>query len=779
MLGKLIKANFRKDMSHMVSFLLIVILSSFLMQFGLMLVLGYNSQFERKCEELNSPDLMVMTATFDPEERQEILEYISSLPEVEYYELVPTVSLKTDIINEDAETDSKNGLENVSGAYQYAAYGEWGEIDTPQFVDVYDKPVDEPLYMSRLYNQEIFKGAYKAGDEIRLKIDDRERTFVVAGFYESISLYNIFFVDPTTLAELNSEKVYPIDQITIRLVDGVDANDEYNMLTNEFDSRGIASAVYAIDEFKLMYTQMINIISVFLCTFAVIITMVVLIVIYFRITNSLEQNIVNIGALKALGYTTHQIRTAHIMEFVITAGVGLLISTGIIYLVVSPLEIALRSIAYMVWEHPFDPVSFIVTAIVIIGSSFLVALKSTGSVRKLDPVQALRFGLKSHSFKRNFVPLETSGGPLVWLMALKSSFASKKQNILVMVVMTSIGISLAVAVFVGYNIGFKPMNLLRLLSDNSCDVYASIRGDDPIYDVADLPYVTDAWWSDSFSASYEGININVDVAEDWNDVPEVNMLEGRRPRYDDEVVIGKKLSDSKGIMIGDMILIENGTVNFEYTVTGFAQGSENYGLFVMMNEDGSSHLGIECYKNSVNILVENNDPAKTKKVVESLEDTFGDRLYMYVDYCTALEDGSDPTVMLARVICIILVIVSLAIIWLTMMLLIKTIIIKNQKELGIKKALGFTSGQLRTELSLSMMPSIAIGISAGALAGVMNANTFLTLLLSAYGVSQSNMEAGPWMTVLVIVFGVAVSYVMVYALSRRIKKISAYSLITE
>ena len=348
-----------------------------------------------------------------------------------------------------------------------------------------------------------------------------------------------------------------------------------------------------------------------------------------------------------------------------------------------------------------------------------------------------------------------------------------------MVVITSIGISLAMAVFVGYNIGFKPMNLLRLLSDNSCDVYASIRGDDPIYDVADLPYVTDAWWSDSFSASYEGININVDVAEDWNDVPEVNMLEGRRPRYDDEVVIGKKLSDSKGIMIGDMILIENGTVNFEYTVTGFAQGSENYGLFVMMNEDGSSHLGIECYKNSVNILVENNDPAKTKKVVESLEDTFGDRLYMYVDYCTALEDGSDPTVMLARVICIILVVVSLAIIWLTMMLLIKTIIIKNQKELGIKKALGFTSGQLRTELSLSMMPSIAIGISAGALAGVMNANTFLTLMLSAYGVSHSNMEAGPWMTALVIVFGVAVSYVMVYALSRRIKKISAYSLITE
>ena len=150
-----------------------------------------------------------------------------------------------------------------------------------------------------------------------------------------------------------------------------------------------------------------------------------------------------------------------------------------------------------------------------------------------------------------------------------------------------------------------------------------------------------------------------------------------------------------------------------------------------------------------------------------------------MDYCTALAEGADPTIMLARVICIVLIIVSLAVIWLTMMLLIKTIIIKSQKELGIKKALGFTSNQLRTELSLSLMPSITLGISAGTIIGIMNSNTFLTVLLSAYGVSKSNMVAAPWMMVLVIVFGVIASYLMVYGLSRRIKKISAYSLITE
>ena len=397
----------------------------------------------------------------------------------------------------------------------------------------------------------------------------------------------------------------------------------------------------------------------------------------------------------------------------------------------------------------------------------------------LDPVIALRFGLKSHSFKRNVVPLDTTGGPLVWLMALKSSFASKKQNILVTVVMFSIGVSMAIAVFVGYNVGFRPENLQALLSDSYADVMVNIRDDNPIYEVEDLPYVEHVWWKDSFNADVDGTNTLINVTEDWNQVPNVNMLEGRLPKYDDEIAIGKKLSESKNIMLGDMIILETAGHSFEYTVTGFAQSSDNYGLIVLMNEDGTMHLGHECRKGNLYLTVEGSVPAKAAKVIENVDNIFGDKLLMYVDFCTALAEGADPTIMLARVICIVLIIVSLAVIWLTMMLLIKTIIIKSQKELGIKKALGFTSKQLRTELSLSMMPSIIFGISAGTIIGIMNSNKFLTLLLSAYGVSRSNMVAAPWMMVLVIVFGVIASYLMVYGLSRRIKKISAYSLITE
>ena len=119
--------------------------------------------------------------------------------------------------------------------------------------------------------------------------------------------------------------------------------------------------------------------------------------------------------------------------------------------------------------------------------------------------------------------------------------------------MSAIGISLAMAVFVGYNIGVEPVNLQKLLTDNYSDIWVSVNDDDPIYEISDLPYVTDVWWKDSFSAAYEGNSVQIEVAEDWNSIPDVNLLEGRLPQYDDEIVIGKKLSENRGIMIGDRI----------------------------------------------------------------------------------------------------------------------------------------------------------------------------------------------------------------------------------
>jgi ABC-type antimicrobial peptide transport system permease subunit len=128
--------------------------------------------------------------------------------------------------------------------------------------------------------------------------------------------------------------------------------------------------------------------------------------------------------------------------------------------------------------------------------------------------------------------------------------------------------------------------------------------------------------------------------------------------------------------------------------------------------------------------------------------------------------------MIPVVICLIVIVLSLN-------LLVKTLIIRRQKEIGIKKALGFSSRQLRTELILSMLPQIGVGALVGSILGGLWSNPILSSLLTSLGIMKSGMEVFAWMVALSVGFALVASFVIIWIISRRIKRISAYTLITE
>jgi Predicted permease. len=158
---------------------------------------------------------------------------------------------------------------------------------------------------------------------------------------------------------------------------------------------------------------------------------------------------------------------------------------------------------------------------------------------------------------------------------------------------------------------------------------------------------------------------------------------------------------------------------------------------------------------------------------------FGDKLGQYLNVIEALKSGNISVIAIAAAMVFAIVIISVLVIVLSMNLLVKTMIIKKQKEIGIKKALGFSSTQLRTELVLSMLPQIALGASVGAVLGIMGSNKGLAVLLTSVGVLRSNMYVFPWMGIAAVIFAVVISFIIIWMISRKIKRISAYSLITE
>ena len=786
----------------MITFFLIMVLSVFMFHTGIMIFNGYSNLHKEKIEEYNWADVIVLSKV-KQSDMEKIEEIISTSDKIESYEKSDPIYMDVTLERGAAvEGDSKNAYDTSSQGLYILPYGEWGEIDAPHFSELSDEEYENPIYLSIYINTNTFR--LKLGDTVDLKIDDKYYTFQVAGFYEGVlsNGLGLTYVKPSLYEEWKHEKeekylqklkelkekdesfddtAYSFTLFNMKVEEGTDAEIASGQITQAFKEHEIEAVGIAADEYIQVFTLMQNMIAAILMAFSLIVAIISMIIIYFRITNSIEQNIVNIGAIKALGYTSRQIRHSMIIEFTLTSIMAFIVGIVGSYLVIPTFEVMMRSQSAVVWSHPFDPLSFIITFILIIGTVVVVSSISTRNIKKLDPVIALRFGINDHSFKKNRAPIERTPGPLTWIMALKSLIGNTKQNIILFVVTLSIGMVTTFSAFIAYNCVYDPMQLYRLLNLETGDVMLQVSDDDiGIYnDLKDMPEVDEIWWVDNVNLSVEGYSVLGVITDDWSDVPDVNIIRGRSPIYDNEIALGGVIANTLGVGIGDEVTVSYGSVEKRYIITGIEQFSNQLGKDLSMTSDGARHLGYNAGISYYEVNVKDHSLENAKKVVEKSDAMLGNKLYSYLNVVEALKAGDIQIIAIAAAMVFAMVLVSIVVIILSMNLLVKTLIIKKQKEIGIKKAIGFSSSQLRTELVLSMLPQITIGAVAGAVLGIMGSNNVLASLLEGVGVLRSNMTIFPWMGIAAVVFAVVVSFVIIWIISARIKRISAYSLITE
>ena len=111
--------------------------------------------------------------------------------------------------------------------------------------------------------------------------------------------------------------------------------------------------------------------------------------------------------------------------------------------------------------------------------------------------------------------------------------------------------------------------------------------------------------------------------------------------------------------------------------------------------------------------------------------------------------------------------------------MLKTVFIKREKEFGIKKAVGFTSRQLRVQLALSILPISIIGSVLGGIAACLTTNKLFDLIFSSYGVKNSDLLINPVVIPVTLAVVTIMVFVISFVMSGRMKKVSAYKLISE
>ena len=105
--------------------------------------------------------------------------------------------------------------------------------------------------------------------------------------------------------------------------------------------------------------------------------------------------------------------------------------------------------------------------------------------------------------------------------------------------------------------------------------------------------------------------------------------------------------------------------------------------------------------------------------------------------------------------------------------------IKREKEFGIKKAVGFTSRQLRLQLALSLIPVSMIGSVLGGILSCFTTNRLFDLVFKSYGIRNSDLIINPIVIPVTFILVTLMVFVIALAMTAKMKKISAYKLISE
>jgi putative ABC transport system permease protein len=132
-----------------------------------------------------------------------------------------------------------------------------------------------------------------------------------------------------------------------------------------------------------------------------------------------------------------------------------------------------------------------------------------------------------------------------------------------------------------------------------------------------------------------------------------------------------------------------------------------------------------------------------------------------------------------RAVAVGIVSVTVLVVILTLYMVIKTAILRQRRELGIQKAVGFTTLQLMNQIALNMTPVILIGVILGAVGGYFGFNPMMIALMTGMGVVQVDLPIPMTQMVAVCIALIVLAYVVSMLIAVRIRKISAYALVSE
>ncbi len=534
----------------------------------------------------------------------------------------------------------------------------------------------------------------------------------------------------------------------------------------------------------------INLYSGILTAFSILVLIVVCFIILSRISDAIFTEMPFIGTLGAMGFSCGEIRTAYVLQYFLYAVTGTIAGILTSYACAPFLNNTVMDLSYAGSVAALHPATDLTTALSILILLFLVLLFATRRFKKYPPVIALSGGMQSHSFAKNYAPVEKTKCGLPCIFAIKSILRNKKQTCLMLVSVLLLTFSTATIMnvrnnldqkeFWNYLLGYEnPKASVFVKGETSESMRAEIEAMEGIDKAIFLRYPM---------LQTEGYapKLNFTCMADFSETKYLSVIRGEMPERGNEIVLAYPIAQAISKDVGDKITLtytrtENGkaiTYSGEYLITGIADNASGSNLMTL---EGAKKFP-NSFANTINVY---SDTLQFQQIKEKLSAAYGEfsingKILSVDDSERMLNDSLEAYTSVLDIVMLVMRVITFLVTLFLLLVVIRSSLHNRRVEFGIQKALGFHAGEIIGGIVLTYFPVVSLGAILGGVLSLLTSRQAIQLLFRTFFDTRNvNVTVFPDVVLLFAGTIAVFAFLITLLFSLKVKRITPHELITE
>lgn len=556
-----------------------------------------------------------------------------------------------------------------------------------------------------------------------------------------------------------------------KLTDGKFAR-QVNLDTGIADMSFGAITKEMIVKYTCLFPQ---IICMILTVFVILLSAAVVVVMCHSVSTGIEMEYITFGVMKSQGFSTNKMRAVLVIQYLMAEFAGAVLGT----LGAVPLCGALGNL--------FQPITGIIPRkgvsieksggilLIVFLISMLCVMAITRKIARISPVRAIA-GVKKEIYFDSRIKAAVNKKLLSASLAFRQFTSNKRQYAGVIAIvailvyfmnamMVLVNVITATSAWEAMGISYSDLDieLKEAVSESKIQEIEEVIGHKSNFQTA---YKS----CGNFYMSVNGEQMMACIYSGQESIKAVS--EGRNVRYDNEIVMTEIAADNLGLRIGDKVSIGYRDRKETYIISGFNQFMNDAGVNFSMTKSAASRLSSVRLSYLGYIL---QDKSQGRVIERLLNEQYGEILTASFDE-TSMDDDYQLAI---HAMTLIVYTFSVIFAMVVVHMVCSKAFLKERRDIGIYKALGFTSGRLRLQFALRFFIAAMLGAVAGSIFAAVFAGKMLSSILRLVGISSFQVTFHVTTFAVPIVLASGCFFLFAFLSSRKIKKVEVRELITE